>query len=235
MTRQTSEAREARDGGFTLLEIMIAVAILAVMMAIAWGGIVQTIGAKRHYGAQQDRYREARMAMTRIAHDIETAYVSGNEDRTLTETRTFFIGDNGSDIANLRFSSFGHNRLYANANESDQTIIAYYSGPDPVDRTMTDVIRRETRRESSVDRWDAIPGEADPIFTNVKKLKFYYWDVRAADWVETWTTQGTDATAGRMPERVRIELTFVDDNGKDVRLVTQARVMLQEVLQFYAN
>ncbi len=233
--RKPLPIRRSTTAGFTLLEVMISVAILAVMMAIAWGGIIQTLNAKRHYGAQQDRYREARSAMTRMVHDIEMAYVSGNEDRTLTDTRTFFIGESGSDIATLRFSSFGHNRLYADANESDQTIIAYYAGPDPENHSVTDLMRRETRRESSVDKWDAIPGEADPIFTNVKKLKFYYWDVRAADWVESWSTQGTDATAGRMPERVRIEMTFVDDTGKDVRLVTQARVLLQEVLQFYAN
>ena len=46
------------DGGFTLVEVLIAISILVLMMVIAWGTATQTMRAKKHFGAQQDRYRE---------------------------------------------------------------------------------------------------------------------------------------------------------------------------------
>src|SRR5262249_1749928 len=56
-----------RTRGFTLIEVMVAVAILCLMMIIAWGSVVQTMNANKHFGAIQDRYREARNALGRMA------------------------------------------------------------------------------------------------------------------------------------------------------------------------
>jgi general secretion pathway protein J len=231
-------ARRRAQAGFTLIEVMIAVGILCLMMVIAWGSVVQTMRASKHFGLVQDRYREARNALARMAGDIECAYISGNEDRTAQEPRTFFIGDNAGDVSALRFSAFAHTRLYADANESDQTEIGYFSGPDPVLRGQTDILRRESRRMPSTaqgEKWDTVAGETDVLFAGVTKLKLSYFDWRDKEWKETWSTQGIDASAGRMPTRVRIMLTFLDEDGKEITLTTQARVHLQEMLQFYAN
>ena len=225
-----------RERGFTLVEVLVAVAVLAVMMIFAWGSISQTVRAKKVFGAVQDRYREARNAMTRIVHDLEMAYVSANEDRTQVETRTFFIGEASGDVQNLRFSSFAHTRLYADANESDQTVIAYFGGNDRDVRGQENIMRRENRRLSSPgERWDSTPGETDILFTDVKKLKFTYWDFRANEWKDTWSTQGVEGANGRIPDRIKIALTFLDENGKETTLTTEARLHLQEMLTFYAN
>ena len=225
-----------RQRGFTLVEVLVAVAVLAVMMIFAWGAISQTVRAKKVFGASQDRYREARNAMTRIVHDLEMAYVSGNEDRTQVETRTFFIGEASGDIQSLRFSSFAHTRLYSDANESDQTVIAYFGANDRDARGQENIMRRENRRLSGPgERWDSTPGETDILFTDVKKLKFTYWDFRGSEWKDTWSTQGVEGANGRIPDRIKIALTFVDENGKETTLTTEARLHLQEMLNFYAN
>jgi general secretion pathway protein J len=230
--------RRRAPAGFTLIEVMIAIGVLCLMMVIAWGTVVQTMRANKHFGLVQGRYREARNALARIAADIEMAYVSGNEDRTQLEPRTFFIGDASGDVNSLRFSAFAHQRVYVDANESDQTIIAYFAAPDPTNRGQTDVMRRETRRMPSPqagEKWDSVAGATDVLFAGVAKLKLSYFDVRTAEWKESWSTQGADAGANRMPGRVRISLSFVDEDGKEITLTTQAKVALQEMLQFYAN
>jgi general secretion pathway protein J len=225
-----------RDAGFTLVELMVAIAVLALMMVFGWGAISQTVRAKTVFGAVQDRYREARNALIRIVHDIEMAYISMNEDRTLIETRTFLVGEASGDVQSLRFSAFAHTSLYADANESDQTVVAYYGATDRDNRGQENVIRRENRRMANPgERWDSAAGEAEVLFTNVKKLRFTYFDVRANEWKDSWSTQGAEGAAGRLPDRVKVALTFVDENGKEITLTAQARIYLQEMLNFYAN
>jgi general secretion pathway protein J len=226
--------RRRGAAGFTLVEVMIAIAVLALMMTIAWGTAVQTMNASRHFGAVQDRFREARAAMARMVADIEMAYISGNEDRTLNDVRTFFIGESAGDVDQLRFSSFAHQVLYADANESDQTVVSYYAVPDRRDRSRQNLMRRETRRMGN-EKPEALPGEANVLFSDVKRLKLAYFDVRANEWKDSWSTQGIEGAAGRLPDRVRIQLVFEDEDGKETILTTQAKVHLGEMLQFFAN
>ncbi len=220
--------------GFTLIEVMIAITILTLMMTIAWGTATQTMNAKKHFGAVQDRFREARSALGRMVADIEMSYISGNEDRTLNDLRTYFVGESSGEVNSLRFSSFCHQRLYADANESDQTVISYYPAPDRKDRSKTNLMRRESRRMGN-DKPENLPGDADVLFQNVSKLKLAYFDVRANEWKDSWSTYGAEGIANRMPDRVRIQLSFIDDDGKEITLTTQAKVHLGEMLQFYAN
>ena len=39
----------------------------------------------------------------------------------------------------------------------------------------------------------------------------------------------------KMPDRVKIQLSFLDDEGKEMTLTTQAKVHLAEMLQFITN
>jgi general secretion pathway protein J len=227
-------ARRAAEGGFTLIETLVALAILSLMMTIAWGTATQTMNARRHFGAQQDRFREARAALQRMVSDIEMAYISGNEDRTLNDPRTFFIGDQSGDVSALRFSSFAHQRLYADANESDQTVVMYYSAPDRHNRQAVNLMRREARRLAN-EKPDQLPGDSDVLFSSVTKLKLTYFDVKNNEWKDSWSTQGADASNGRLPDRVKISLSFLDDDGKELTLTTQAKVHVSEILQFFAN
>lgn len=226
--------RDVGQSGFTLVETLIALAVLSLMMVIAWGTATQTMNAKKHFGAIQDRYREARAAMQRMVGDIEMAYLSGNEDPSHSDPRTFFVGDGSGDIHGLRFSTFAHQRLYADANESDQTVIVYYSAPDRKDRSALNLMRRETRRIFN-EKPETLPGESDVLFSNLTKLHFAFFDVKNNEWKDTWNTQGVESGGKRLPDRVRISLSFLDDEGKELTLTTQAKVNLSELIQFAPN
>ncbi len=218
----------------TLIEVMVAIGVLALMMAIAWGTVVQTSRAKKHFGSVQDRYREARVALTRISRDLSMAYLSMNEDQSRLDRRTYFKGESSSGVDSVYFAAFSHTRLYADANESDQTVIAYYSGDDPDERSMTDVFRRELRRPG-YEKFESMKGEADIVFRDVERLELSYWDPINREWKESWDSMAADGQANKLPDRVKITLVFRDENDKEITLTTQTRVAMQEALNGFTN
>ncbi len=222
------------EAGFTLIEVLIALAILAFMMTIAWSTTSSSAQAKKHFEAVEYRHHEIRVAMARMVRDLESAYISSNEDQNLQERRTLFLGKSHGSVDELRFSSLGHKSLWAEANESEQTLIAYFSESDREDRSMTDLLRRESRRLSN-EPWKSEPAEVDVLLRDVEKVEFEYYDWRDQDWKSDWDTTQPSGEKGRLPTRVRITIEVESGDGDMVKYTTQARIMMQEELRFFAN
>lgn len=232
--RGTSMTRERHQAGFTLVELMIAVAITTFMMITAWSTTSGTAVARRNAEQIQARNHEIRVAMNIMASDLSSAYISANEDQNDPDRRTLFIGEKESSVDELRFSSFNHRTLWADANESEQTLIAYYAEDDPEDSSVTNLLRRESRRLSN-EPWQQEPAQVDVLLRDVQEVSFEYWDWREKEWKETWDSTAADAENGRLPYRVRITIELENDAGKTVTFTSQARLLLQEELQFFAN
>ncbi|HET6611059.1 MAG TPA: type II secretion system protein GspJ [Kofleriaceae bacterium] len=222
------------EHGFTLVEVMIALAILAFMMTVAWSTTARTADAKVAFEDIQVRNNELRVAMARMTRDIESAYLSDNEVQRATRERTLFVGSDEGDIDSLRFSSLGHTVLWADANECEQSLVAYYAAPDSEDRGKKNLIRHETRRLSEKP-WKQRPAAIDILIRDVEGVKLEYYDERDKQWKPEWDTMSASAQKGRMPTRVRITVTIQSRGGKDIELTTEARIMLREELQFIAN
>jgi type II secretory pathway component PulJ len=218
-----------REAGLTLLEIMIASAIMVTMMALAWRTIGNTGEVKRRFEAFEERNHELRMALGRIAADFEAAYLSQNEDQNATNRRTMFIAKSGSRFPDIRFSTLGHRPLWADANESEQTVISYQTRSDPEHSNLTDLVRREQRRTSN-DPPSEVPAEYDVLLRDIQALKLEFWNFKNLDWQDTWDTTQADGQKGWLPSRVRITLTIKDPNDKDYKLLTEARILMQEPL-----
>ena len=218
-----------REAGMTLLEVMISTAILVTMMGLAWRTIGNTGEIKRTFEAFEERNHELRMALGRIVADFEAAYLSKNEDQNATNPRTMFIAKSGSKFPEIRFSTLGHRVLWADANESEQTVISYLTRSDPERRNVTDWIRREQRRPSN-EPPDDEPAEYDIVLRDVQAVKLELWNWNDQEWQDTWDTTQADGQRGKLPSRVRITVTIKDHNGKDYKLTTQARILMQEPL-----
>ena len=95
-------------------------------------------------------------------------------------------------------------------------------------------MRRETRRLGN-EKFENLRGEADVIFTGIERFKLTYWDAKNQEWKDSWNTQAAEGAANRLPDKIKIVLTFVDENGKDVALTTETRIFMQETLASYVN
>jgi general secretion pathway protein J len=227
-------ARRAR--GFTLVEVMVAVSILAIVTTLTWGSFKGTFRTKSQVEAASGRYRTVRLALERMSREISMAYLSQNDDPSLPEKRTRFVSKRHADIDELTFSYFGHQRLYQDANECDTALIQYYSARDRNDSRKTNLMRRETRRLSNEKPSDAA-GEADIVCDDVVRLQIDYWDALPAkkQWVEEWNTTTADGSPDRLPSKVRITLTVRDERGQEVPFQTEARLTMKEPLNLKAG
>lgn len=229
LSRPRAAARRAASG-FTLIEVMLALAILAFITTIMWGSFSQTVTSKRAIEAAQDRLHTVRVALMRMSREVEMAYLSASENTALANKRTFFAGSSRADVDELSFSSFAHQRLRAGLAEGDTTIITYYGERDPDDRRVTNLMRRETRRLQAEDP-KLLTGEAYVLCPDVSKVKFSYYDFKKKEWQGEWSTLNATGTQ-YMPTHVRITLTVIDERGQEVSYATDARIQMTEKVDY---
>ena len=218
--------RSAR--GFTLMEIMIAVAITALMGAMVAMAFQSGFHAKEVVETEADHYRMLRVAMNRMAREISSAYVSDRYDakryRDQNDRPTNFVGEQDR----LLFTTFAHQRMYTDAKESDQAIVEYFvdSSPDREAKGRRDLMRRVNPNvEGRMDRG----GTTDVLFEGVKKVEFAYWDSERKEWEDEWDTRRNERKS-ILPTRVRITVFAPDENGKEARYTTQVRIMMNTEL-----
>jgi general secretion pathway protein J len=217
--------------GFTLMEVVIAIAITAFIGVVIGVSFNTTIQNKDIIEGQAEHYRMLRAAMGRMVREIGAAYVSDRYDpkryRDAYDRPTNFIGTRDK----LMFSTLAHQRLYADAKESDQMIVEYQvkSSPDPKARGRNDLVRREkVLLEERMERG----GTEDSLFEGAKKIEFQYWNSERKQWEDEWDTRRTERKS-ILPTRVKITLFAVDESGKEVKYTTQARIMLNTELPRY--
>ncbi|HLL22149.1 MAG TPA: type II secretion system protein GspJ [Kofleriaceae bacterium] len=220
-----------REAGLTLIEVMIASAILVVMMGLAWRTISNTSDSRRRFEKYEQRNHEMRMAMNRMVADFEHAYLSKNEDQAATYPRTMFIAKSSGKLPEIRFSTLAHRVLWADANESEQTVISYIARDHPENAGQVDWIRREQRRPSN-EPFEDLPAEYDVIVSDIAEAKIELWNWKTLEWQDTWDTTQSDGQKGMLPSRVRITIVTKDAQGNEYKVSSQARILMQEPLNF---
>ncbi|MCD6498127.1 MAG: prepilin-type N-terminal cleavage/methylation domain-containing protein [Deltaproteobacteria bacterium] len=217
------------EAGFSLLEVLISVSILGMMSAILYGAFKETLDTQVKVSRSQDRWHVLRIGMARMCRELSMAFVSMDENMAAVNRRTYFVSKRSLDGDSLRFTAFAHRRIVADAHESDESAIFYYLAPDPDEPRKTDLMRRETRRLGDVP-FEDLTGESYIMIPDVEGVHFEFYDPVKDDWTEEWDTTSLDGQPNRLPPRVRIYLTVQDESGKDLTLVTEARIELTDAL-----
>ncbi|GHG74770.1 general secretion pathway protein GspJ [Comamonas sp. KCTC 72670] len=217
--------------GFTLMEVMVAVAITALMGTVVAMAFQTGLTAKETVEVDADRYRQVRVAMNRMGREIGSAFVSDRYDNTRfrdqNDRPTNFVGKRDR----LLFTTFAHQRLYTDVKESDQAIVEYFV-ETAADRQANGRMDLKRRVNANIDERMEEGGHVDVLFEGVKELQFEYWDSDKREWDDEWDTRRTERKT-ILPTRVRVTVVAVDETGKEARYVTQARIMLNTELPRY--
>ncbi len=225
-------ARDSRraTGGFTLIEVMLALAILGFVTTLMWGSFSQAVASKKAIESAQERTHTVRVALSRMAREIEMAYLSASENTAMTNRRTFLVGSSHSGVDELQFSSFAHQRLRAGLAEGDTSLISYFGERDPDDGRVLNLMRRETRRLQAENPND-IAGESYVLCPDVVRVKFSYYDHKMKEWVNDWSTLNASGPQ-YLPTHIRITLTVNDERGQEVSYTTDARIQMTEKVDY---
>ena len=217
-------SRRSSRAGFTLLEVIIAVAVTSFIGLTLGYAFNSTAGSKEVMESQAERYRMLRTSMNRMEREISAAFVSDRYDarryRDAFDRPSNFVGSK----ERLLFTSLAHQRLYADAKETDQMVVEYQvkSSTEKGARSRNDLFRREKALlEERMDRG----GTEDVLFEGCKRIEFSYWDTDKKQWIDEWDTRRNERK-GLLPTRVKITLHATDETGKEVKYTTQARIML---------
>lgn len=91
-------------GGFTLIEVLLAVAILAIILVMVYGSFDQTARLAAHVDATAEQYRTARLALTRMSDELMSTYFF-SDDTTLSFTGIEGVSPDGLDADRIEFTS----------------------------------------------------------------------------------------------------------------------------------
>ena len=111
--------------GMTLIEVMLAVGILAAVMAAGWGSYIAATTNQQRMQEINDRLHGVEQAVNRIVRDMSTAFITAHgDDDSQTEIRyqTGFLGTSDR----VDFTSMGYVRMFRNEKVGDQSEISYY-------------------------------------------------------------------------------------------------------------
>lgn len=222
-----SRTGRARARGMTLIEVLVAVTILAIVSTVVFGGLTQTMRNKRRIEEQADRAHVIRVAMERMVTELSMAYVSAHRpiDPSLQMMNTCFIGGRGRRGHRIDFTSFSHRRLYRDAHESDQNEISYFLTENPSQRDQLVLARRQQNR---IDADPQTGGTVQVLVEDVIDFQAEYLDPTTGLWTDSWDTQDLTDQPNRLPAQVKLSLTVRDESGPNRRrtYVTRAQPMI---------
>lgn len=211
----------------TLIELMIAIAILGMISTMVWTSFSETTRTKTTIERRQDRGHEVRLAMSRIARELQEAFLTknfSNEGQLVTTPKSLFVSEDRPPFDRIDFIAFAHNRLYRDADESDQSEISYFVTTDREERTIDNLVRRESRR---VDEDPRHGGSVLVLVGDVAEFDITFYDPQSQEWVEYWDTTSLDGQPDRLPAFAKIVLVTTEADRRTTRYVEKVSLPIE--------
>lgn len=203
--------------GFTLLEILMAISIFAIVVTLAYGSYRSTFRIIEQTESQTEIYNQARIAMDRITCDLSSLYL-GSSGFLQGEAQN--LGNKEADT--IRFTSTAHLVLNREEQASGYAIISYSVEEDPETRELS-LFRHDQAFRPDEDG-ETTTGNGLLLCKGLLEVRFLYYDNREGqrdDW-DSKEVEQTDTNAQKLPDRIEVSLLFADPaaGGKPVRFTT---------------
>jgi general secretion pathway protein J len=216
----------------TLIEVVVAIGILAMVAVLIHGVIDSLSRGKKGEGMRAERVHEGREALQRIVRDLSSAYISMHvpTNQALQTEKTAFIGRHSTRFDRIDFAAFAHRRTDRDSHESDQAEVGYFVAPDPDVPDKMDLVRRE---QTPIDLEPLKGGISDLVAEDLDAFEVRYLDPLTGQWVETWDSTQVTGQPNRVPLAVRIRVVLKGvGSGSPYAYTTKVFLQMQQPLSF---
>jgi general secretion pathway protein J len=218
--------------GMTMIEVMVAIAVLAAVGVLIHGVLLSLSRGKKGEEMRSERVHEAREALQRIVRDLSGAYLSAHVPpvQALVTGKTAFVGRTSLPFARVDFTAFAHLRTDRDSHESDQAEVGYFVAADQDVPDKMDLVRRE---QTPIDLEPLKGGTVNVVAENVDKFEVRYLDPMTGQWVDTWDSMQVTGQPNRLPLEVKITLSLKGmGEGPPYSYTTKVFLPIQQPLSF---
>jgi type II secretory pathway pseudopilin PulG len=205
------------------VEVLIAVAVLAIIAAVVFETMAGTIRARNYLDQEDQIARTARTALARFSREVSLAFLTSNSQAVNTY-KTVFIGKDDDITDTLWLATRSHRRAYQGAQESDQTEVTWWTEEDPQSEGRLILLHREAPR---IDHEPDKGGKVLPLARDVVRFDLRYLD-QNNEWKESWDSTGAEQN-GRLPRAVELVLVLAAPDPEDEEKTVE-RSFVQTVL-----
>lgn len=216
-------------GGFTLIEVVVALGAMAVIGLLSWQALAGSLKARDFMEEEEAFQRSANTALARIQHHLELAYLTKSVTAVNTY-RTVFVAKDGDERDELWFTSLGHHRRFRDSKECDQTELTFWLDDDPENDDAYVLLMREAQR---IDERPDEDGGVLPLAYGVQRFDLHFLDPATGEWVDEWDSTGADQ-AERLPRAVQVVLVL-EGPGRDDPDEREPRAFVRTVQLAFAD
>lgn len=195
-----------REQGFTLIEMVISAALMALVLGASYACLNAAISGKRLIEPRADVLQNARVAMTMISADLRAACPLSKDFEFLGMHR--MIDDIQAD--NLDFAT--HNYTPRRPREADYCQVSYFVEREDASSDVS----LYRRRNPTIAPDPLSGGSRELVARGLRGVSFEYYD--GWDWYDTWGEVNPEKKERKasalapnlsgMPEAVRVTLWF---------------------------
>jgi len=212
--------------GFTLLEVVIAMAVLSLMMVMLFSSMNQTFQTKEDIEKLDESDHLASLFLNRISKDLQFSFLLNGPEFLGSDgfKKTEFVGQEDQ----VAFNTFN---LSLYSTQADQVNFGYlkYFLERAEGHENYKLMREEIR---GLERSANEKGKMEEFLTGVKSLRFQYYDEKKKEWLKTWDSTQLEQ-ANRLPRAVKIFLEIIEE-GQEAGAVysTIAELGSREALSY---
>lgn len=191
-------AAPSAQSGFTLIEVVVAIGILAVVMTIIYGAFSRSMDVTRETAEVTDRVRQVQIVTERLVDELSAAY-------WIDEKRARFVGTKDTTssedarLDRLVWSTFAHRRYLGDSPESDVAELTYRVEPSSETKTGR-LMRDELINPLATASWAT---HSDELADGVSEFRLRY--LSRGEWVDEWD----GAQRKGLPEAVEVTVALV--------------------------
>jgi prepilin-type N-terminal cleavage/methylation domain-containing protein len=209
--------------GFTLLEILVSIAILAVILGAIYGAYTSNVEAIQMARQHGQVNQVARIVLDRLSKELESAFIQS--ENIPDHVKLGITGETQEKedkrIGRIHFTTLSSSPLAERVPQTDLCEVGYDLEEDPEDGGYV-LYRRE---DGSPDEDIETGGGRYEVARNVAGFEVTFVDSKGEEW-DQWDSIGTEGHSGTLPLLVVLRLTLFDQLGRPHTFTTSVHPAL---------